>query len=214
MFLSSVLIYAINFISRKVGDKRFFNILIYVFIILVSGIVISHVISACLTGALCGVLLKYFKLHIEKIPQKVNNALCVLCILFPFGLHNILYSLVVKCFDIMGVTIGIVRYLAFRDAVWGVLYFALLILLLSSNNIIQNALSCKALRKLNQFSFGIYSFHWPLICSIGALIMIAMPLKNGIIVAWVICIIITFAVSIIYHFIFEKNINRLLNKYF
>lgn len=106
---------------------------------------------------------------------------------------------------------GGVRYFEFRNITWGVLYFALLIFLLSNNNTFQNVLSSNALCKLNEISFGVYSFHWPLICSIGALLMIALPSKNGIIASWTICIISSIIVSVFYNnllIVVKKSIHR------
>lgn len=212
MFLSSVLIYFINFVIEKLGEKRVLNIFIYLFVILAGGFLISPIISACLSGALCGVLLKNLKNYIEKIPETINHILCLLCIVFPFGLHNVIYYLVKKCLDIANITVEIMKYLEFRDTSWGVFYFTLLVLLLSGNKGIQKILSCKVLCKFNKISFGIYSFHWPLICSIGALLILVRPSKLGMIMGWIVCIIITFGVSIFYHIVFENNINKIMKK--
>ena len=212
MFFSSILIYLISFVILKIKANKLIIITTYVIAIVITRLILGTVIPVCITGALCGIIVKEFGEKIKKIPQIFNTVICAFCFIMPFGLHNVLFRGVETVFHLLGVEIGIFVHLKFSDGTWAVLYFALFIIMLNGNKVIQGALSGKVLHELSKISFGIYSFHWPLFCSVGALMMLKFPIKNGIILSWIVCISLAILISIFYHVVFEKNINKILKK--
>lgn len=55
---------------------------------------------------------------------------------------------------------------------WGMIYFSVLLLTIPQFPAIEKILSSKIFVKLGRISFGIYSFHWPLLCSVGAALLL------------------------------------------
>ena len=95
-------------------------------------------------------------------------------------------------------------------------FFAILIILLPKLPLLNKLFSSKFAEFINKISFGIYSFHWPVLCSIGMLILINMYKRIGLLMACVVvvcvCVVISFFVSIVYYYCIEKHIYSILKK--
>lgn len=89
-------------------------------------------------------------------------------------------------------------------------FFAMLILMLPKLPLLNKLFSSRLADFINKISFGIYSFHWPVLCSIGMLVLIkiypAIGLLKACVVTAAVCIAITFLISIIYYYCIEKFI--------
>lgn len=176
MFYSSIIIYFINYLTKRLNINATINITIYIILMLFTGICFQVVYPGCLMGALCGTIYRDFKNIINRIPQAINNLVCALCFIMPFGLHNLIYNAIIKLLNYH--TITVINYFRFISYLWGVIYFAIFIIMATNNRYIQKIFSSKLFCRLNDISFGVYSFHMPLLCSIGALIMIKFPIKK------------------------------------
>lgn len=95
-------------------------------------------------------------------------------------------------------------------------FFAALILLVPKLPILNNIFSSKIAQFFSKISFGIYSFHWPVLCSIGMLVLIntykQIGLGTACIAACGICIVISLLISVIYYYCIEKHIYSALKK--
>ena len=88
------------------------------------------------------------------------------------------------------------------------LFFSSLILFIPKTKIIRSLFSSKAAVFLGKISFGIYSFHWPLLCSVGALIMLSADSREQFVpclfAAMGSCVVLTLLLSIAYNITFER----------
>ena len=109
--------------------------------------------------------------------------------------------------------ISMLQYIIFEDYIFNI-FFILLIIFVPKIKFMKNILSSKIFKFLGEISWGIYSFHWPLMCSIGALLIIKLQLHIGLLSSYAIsCIIvflITFVLSIIFKYTFERFSTYLL----
>lgn len=96
------------------------------------------------------------------------------------------------------------------------LFFLALVLFIPKTKIINSVFSSRLFDFLGKISFGVYSFHWPIYCSIGALIMIGIGnsgnIASGVFCAMGVCILITLIVSFVYHVTFEQLSVLFFNK--
>lgn len=73
--------------------------------------------------------------------------------------------------------------------------------------------SSKPVEFLGKISWGIYSFHWPVICSFGAICIIKLQSQIGLtksyVIACILSVLITMIVSVVYYFTFERLSSRL-----
>ena len=90
-----------------------------------------------------------------------------------------------------------------------------LIIISTSKGLIK-ILSNKVLLFLERLSWWIYSFHWPLLCSLGALMLIINADSLGLIQSYMVsiitCTIVTLITSIIMLYTVQKLIDYLYNK--
>lgn len=102
---------------------------------------------------------------------------------------------------------SLMQYLALDHYVINT-FFLFLIILAPKVHFIDACLSLKPFKFLGEISWGIYSFHWPLMCALGALLIIKLQPQTGLFVSYVIsCFVVflvTVATSIIFKFTFEK----------
>lgn len=99
------------------------------------------------------------------------------------------------------------------------LFFAALIYYIPKINWINRIFSSKVFQVLGNISWGIYSFHWPFICSFGALSIIKFSKNIGLIksyfITFFIVLILTIIISIFFYYTFERlslYLIMLLNK--
>lgn len=96
------------------------------------------------------------------------------------------------------------------------LFFAALIVFVPRIKIFENVFSSKPVQFIGKLSWGIYSFHWPIICSFGALFIIGLTPRIGLIhsyfVSFVFVLILTFVFSICFYFTLERFSSLLTKK--
>ena len=93
-------------------------------------------------------------------------------------------------------------------AVGGVLLFCWLTLLLPKFERVCGIFENRVLTYLGDISFGIYSFHWPLCCSLGAAVIIAfwgaMSAGVSIFIALTISLVASIALSVAFYYTAER----------
>lgn len=137
-----------------------------------------------------GVIIAYYEPYLKKIFHK--NKIISLAILF-----------------ILSVCYMIKEELYFMLPLFGTL-------LLSVQEITSIFDKSRLLKYLGKISFGIYSFHWPVICSVGALLLLNLSKVLSVFGAYLltfgICIILSVVLAIIYNLTAEKWSAVLTNK--
>lgn len=95
------------------------------------------------------------------------------------------------------------------------LSFGIIILLCPHLKILNKLLSVKIFQFLDSISWGIFSFHWPLIYSVGALVLISFSQKTNLntafFIGFVTVSLLTICISIIFNKSFEKISMRITN---
>lgn len=205
MFYASIIMYALLYIKQKTENN--FTIISGLLITLTAlfFIVDKRNIAVCIIG----MALRFIQPSINRIIKK--DWLAVLIFIFSiampfFGGHYIL-SRIAKHL-----------YPAFPSIKANVIifYFSIMLLFVNRTSFAKKILSSKPFVFLGKISFGIYSFHWPVYISIGALIMMRMlpeySLFKTVTAASAICIPITVILAILYHYTFENYSMKLIGK--
>ena len=95
-------------------------------------------------------------------------------------------------------------------------FFCLLIKGLPKIEWLKKLFSSKAMLFLGKISFGIYSFHWPVFCSLGMIIFMKTCGVYGavivLIVSGICTTVLTIVISIVYYYVFEKQTYQLIGK--
>ena len=176
MFLASLLVYLVTYISSKIKSKY----LKIAFIISVAFVAffLDKIVFSCIVGA----ILFYY----EECLQFLFKSWISVCV------------------------IGVLSFvLCFINALYGaILLFSWLLITMVRFEKLQKALEVKPLVYLGEISFGIYSFHWPIFCSLGSLLIIKLWNAVGgglaVFIATLAVIVITVVLSIFYHYAMEK----------
>ena len=170
-------------------------------------------------------MIYFFKYLIYKLMPKHERA-CFACLIVLTMLLPCFHSFIIACLAGMFVELFEHEEITSKPyfALWMLSIFALLywlppvllhlfvlgalILYMPRIKWLERICSSRPLTFLGDLSWGIYSFHWPLACSVGALAMIklsgSMGLTKAYGVSFLIVLALTFIISIIYHHTFEK----------
>ena len=142
------------------------------------GFKLSSIVSACVIGMLLG----WYEDRIEKIVTTSGFAISAVLITF-------------LCYFLPRTQISL-------------LFFSSLILYVPKIKILNSIFSSKVAEFIGKISFGIYSFHWPLYSSVGALFIIYLSvyfnLKIVLILAVVLTVLTTIILSYLYNITFER----------
>ena len=92
-----------------------------------------------------------------------------------------------------------------------VINWCVVIILCINNTKFSKIFEHKYLLELGKISWGVFAFHWPVFCSLGILTFIKSyeiceNLSIACVMAWIVSIMMTIILSIIYHFIIEKHL--------
>ncbi len=95
-------------------------------------------------------------------------------------------------------------------------FFGSLIILIPKLPLLNTIFSCRTAQFINKISFGIYSFHWPIFCTFGMLILVNLSQKYNLFVSGILCSVISVIISLLfavfYYYVFEKWIYISLKK--
>lgn len=108
----------------------------------------------------------------------------------------------------LGVFIAAIIQLSIRYSCNICVFFFLFVLSLIGMPRLRAAMERRLLLSLGQISFGIYSFHWPLLCSVGAFVMIRCAsittVRLSLLIACIVTLLLTVFISFLFSISFEK----------
>lgn len=90
-----------------------------------------------------------------------------------------------------------------------VLFFSALVLLIPRVPPLNRLFSSKPFQFLGRMSWGIYSFHWPLTCSAGALAMLGLAARTGLKAAYGLAFLLVLLLTLVLSFCFYHTFERL-----
>jgi peptidoglycan/LPS O-acetylase OafA/YrhL len=105
-----------------------------------------------------------------------------------------------------------------REYLFYILLYCFVLALVDRLEFVQKFFGMKFFRFTGQISFGVYAFHWPIICSVGSLALICGRKKGfsgmvAYVLALVVSVIAVTIISTVYYFVIEKQMDKLLKKY-
>lgn len=152
----------------------------------VGSIVVSDVACACFVG----MLLYWFEMDYKNTIEK-------------------------KWFPYVIILSTLALYVASRAFI-SYLFFCALIVFIPRISWVNRLFSSKAMLFLGKISLGIYSFHWPLFCSVGMIVFMKSSEIYGpalaVLVSSVCTTIVTAGISIVYYYVFERGSYKLMKK--
>ncbi len=185
MFYTSIIIYFLLWLKEKAKSDNIF--LLVFFSALIIGLVEFYVVYAGLVGMMVALLGK------EENKTFLKNKFFAL---FTLAICAFMYSMPRRQLSCI--------------------FFGALIMLLPEIPLFNKIFSSKCAAFINKISFGIYSFHWPVFCSVGMLVLLSLYESVGLLkasaVVILLCVAITFLISIIYYYGIEKHCYRFLKK--
>ena len=104
-----------------------------------------------------------------------------------------------------------------REYLFYILLYCFLLAVVDRLKFLQKFFGLGFFRFIGKISFGVYAFHWPVICSVGSLILIWGMEKGfrGMVaygIALGVSVIVVTIVSLVYYLIIEKQLDKLLKK--
>lgn len=195
IFVSSLLIYVGNFTDHVMQKKV--SVLPVLFL-LCAIVMDNHVMIACLAGYLVG----YFREPLAKLTEKTSQFLVISVAVYG------LFCLVRQENALPDVFDNIASY---------VLLHCFLLILVNRLEGVQKFFSHKVFLQMSKISFGVYSFHWPVICSVGSLTLI-VGLESqwnallALLAAFAVSVICTVIMSVAYLFTVEKLTTVIVNR--
>lgn len=182
MFITSVLIYLIKFLKEKIDIRLFVVVLGATFF---ASMVLSNIVFSGLFGMIINLIQN------DKDKHFVTN----------------------KLFLIFALVFSVSLFFIPRSRIASV-FFGALILTVPEIKILDVVFSSKISQFINRISFGIYSFHWPVFASVGMFVVVKTHAEFGLMLSAVFSIVVstavTIVISILYYYIFEKQIYRCL----
>ena len=156
-----------------------------IFVVLIAFYVLDLIIFACFVG---GVLTYYNEQIKNNLTKNAQIAILIITVVLYVLLQNVLNM---------------------------ILLFSSIVLFIPNLKLANNMLEHKSLDYLGKISFGIYSFHWPIYCSISSLVLIYTHSSLGafsFLLMMLVGFVCTFTLAILYYHFIEKYIFILLKK--
>lgn len=187
MLISSVLMYICKF-TDSIYNKRT-HVLPLLFT-LCSLFMDNQVMTACFAGFLIG----YYEEGLGRLTAKFRNFLVVFLAVYGFFLWMKTEKVLPSLFD---------------DVTNYTLIHCFLLIALNRLSGLQRLFSAKPFLLAGKISFGVYSFHWPIICSVGSIVLLEglrqqwhpFLTLGGAFLVTVLCAI---TLSAVYYFTVEK----------
>lgn len=202
MFYSSIIIYFANWLMNF-WTNNVASLGISIIVMFVAKLLLGEIGYACCLGM---VSRKIVEMDFSFLKNKyINNVLVVGIAFLVFGLHSTIYDLITR---VISNVPSVLEY----DVQWEIFYFAVLIIVINYNNYAKQFLTHKLFIWLNIISFGIYSLHWPIVCSVGALLILMVKGNMGVVACWSISGILTLVIAVLYNLTIEKVAFKWVNR--
>lgn len=193
MFLSSVIMYVCNYVDHGREQKN--NVLPIVFFVC-SLYLDRPVIIACLAGYMIG----YYREQVGRLAQRKTLFWLVVAAAFCS------VKLMMK---------GKILPTVFDNIFLYILVWCAIVVWVNQSSGLSKFFSLKIFLLMGKISFGVYSFHWPVICSIGSYILVR-GLENqwrvltAFGVSLLVSVVCTVILSVIYLVTIEKTADRIV----
>lgn len=178
MFFASLIIYVLKYIYHILSVRYAAIALAILVAATFAFIPVSNIIFACLLGMLISVYE-----DTEAVCKKPGIAVTGILL------------------------VSLMQYIVTENFVFNI-FFVILMIITPRVPSLDGALSKKPFRFLGDISWGIYSFHWPLMCSVGAMLIIALQPETGLTASYLIACaavsIVTIVLAAIFSFTLEK----------
>lgn len=174
-------------------------------------------------------IIYFFSYLLSRIPKRYINVYCVIlffiiCLFKSFSivissclygmLINLLEEKVLKANKYLLLIISIIvlccGIISFNEQLFA-FYFGFLVLLIPRFDLLNRIISSKSFLFLGKVSWGVYSFHWPLICSVGGYVMLLTANYVGLVKSYILGLFIVFILTIVISFLFSCYIERISN---
>lgn len=196
MFISSILIYFCNYIDNNNKYKSHYFLILFFSI----AFYFKHpVIVACLLGFIIG---KY-KECINRISNNIVNFVIISSAIYIFFISAIEQKMMPSIFN--------------KTSLY-TLFWGIVLILINKIQLIINLFSKPFFLFVSKISFGVYAFHWPIICSVGSWILIYGIEKGYAVIAIFVIsltasVTVTIILSIIYHMTVEKITEKIVRSF-
>lgn len=182
MFVSSLIIYTLSYVGGLLGKKSPALEYFVWFAALHGALSLDNIVAACLLGMFAA---RFIRRGGELIR---DPAFCFFSVL------------------------TIPRFYSLPAELLWTLSFVPLLLCVPRVKRLDKVLSSRPFRFLGTVSWGIYSFHWPLISSVGALMLLALCPRFGLRAAYWMCLAAMTALTILVSYLFSISLERLANR--
>jgi peptidoglycan/LPS O-acetylase OafA/YrhL len=185
MLFASLIIYFFDLIRNNLSHAS--KAVAHFFSILAVGLFIAYYNNDIISGCLCGALIGWYDETIKKQLGKI------------------------KWVYYISVVLPVVAFLLENKYItW--IAFSAFILSVSELKILNRFFSCRFSTCLGKISFGVYSFHWPIFCSIGLSLFICYYGSIDKNLLYILMMGLCFAVTIALSFLFNTTIERWTSK--
>lgn len=179
MFISSILIYILKFYYRSMScSPKKHDAFLFFSLMIVT--FASYIISPIITACLMGMLISFYE--DRDITEESYFSFWVLVI--AMGLY-VFPTVIISC-----------------------IFFGALIICVPKIRWLNSLFSSKPFQFLGKISWGVYSFHWPITCSIGAITILKLSGTMGLTGAYLSSFVIIFSTTVfaalVYYLTFEK----------
>lgn len=179
MLFASWIIYGLCYIRQTNRFSRLF-LPIYIVVLLVT-FYFSSVVFSCVMGMAVSFVTNSFSMK-----EGHFRLLCLLLLIIN----------------------GIFIVINGQHVIANALFFVLLILFVSAFPLLKNVFSIKPCRFLAKYSWGIYSFHWPILCSAGAWVLITLYTKYGFWKAYAVAAVVATVVTLVTSIIYDRSLGK------
>lgn len=202
MFYSSIIIYLATWLM-KFSKKSIVNLGISIVVTIIAKLLLGEIGYACCLGMISRKIVEMDFSFWEN--KYISNVMVIGSVFLVFGLHSTIYELVTRVIPNIP---SVLEY----SVQWGIFYFAILIIASNYNNYVKRLLTNKLFMWLNSISFGIYSLHWPIVCSVGALLILLIKGNMGVVACWCISGVLTLVSAVLYNLVVEKTVFKWINR--
>ena len=182
MFISSIIIYVLLYCSTILQKYKWSGLNFW---LIISVTFASYGKNTIICSCLIGFLVSQFKRNQNELLKSEN--FFILVMLFWLGIYMMFRSNILT------------------DTFLSSLFFACTLICIPKVRLFDKLLSSKIMIFLGKISWGIYSFHWPISCSVGAFIMLLLYEKIGAYGAYIIAFVTVSTVTIALAFIFNQT---------